>query len=497
LSLRARLLLGIVALVTGGLSVMAIVTYEEQRSFLYSRIDGQVRESVGPVSFALARRGELGAAIAVPKRRAQPRLPFTRPHRGALGLLPLGTFGELIGADGKLAGQPVFFHYGSTPPPTLPSHFPRSTLRRPRLFTFSTARGARYRAVAVGVPGGTLVAAVPLREEDQALGRLVLVEGLVGGGVLLALVALGWLVLQVGLRPLERIGATAAQIAHGDLSRRVSPSNDRTEVGRLGAALNEMLSQIEHAFAERGAGEERLRQFLADASHELRTPLQAILGYAELQRLGILKKPAEAARALERIESEAVRMGRIVDDLLTLARLGELPASTPDVVELAELARHVVEDVRATDRQRRIELLVSQPGTHPVHGDADQLRRVLANLLRNAVIHTPAGTPVQVSVRRREAAVLLEVRDHGPGLPEGANERVFERFWRGQTGRHRGPGGSGLGLAIVQAIVTAHHGTVRAENVPDGGARFRITLPALADRELSVNAQQTPTLTTP
>ena len=303
-----------------------------------------------------------------------------------------------------------------------------------------------------------------------------MVELLVGAGVILALIALGAIVIRIGLRPLSRIGQTASEIAAGDLSRRVEPSDATTEVGRLGASLNEMLAQIETAFAARQDSENRLRRFLADASHELRTPLAAIRGYAELFRIGAADDPETLARAMSRIESESQRMGVLVEDLLLLAQLDQVPEPRRVPVDLSQLAEHAVDDLRVTAPDRVVSLHQTQPAT--VLGDPDQLRQLLANLTRNAVVHTPVGTPVELSVDRRGDNVVLVVRDHGPGLPADAGEALFERFWRSEGGRRRGRGGAGLGLAIADAIVQAHFGTISADDAPDGGARFVVTLAA-------------------
>jgi len=268
---------------------------------------------------------------------------------------------------------------------------------------------------------------------------------------------------------------TAGAIAGGDLSRRVSPATPRTEVGRLGLALNRMLDRLEEAFAERQASEDRLRQFLADASHELRTPLASIRGYAELFRMGATQGREETELAMRRIEDESRRMGVLVEDLLTLARLDETPQLRREPVDLAKLARDVVTDAQATAPERPIG--VQAPDVAIVSGDPHQLHQVLANLMRNALVHTPAGSAIEVSVRRDGRTVEIGVRDHGPGLPDGERERLFERFWRAEAGRERGKAGAGLGLAIVHDIVAAHHGSVSADNAAGGGALLLVTLP--------------------
>ena len=455
-----------------------MVTYEEQRSFLLTRVDQQVGNSRLPVSVALNLIH--GGAASRPSSAARPAAHPPSTFQTS------GTYGVLLGPSGNVI-ESHSFTYGEAPPspPALPRSFPVSPFRSRRIhpFTVNSIAGPSlsYRVAAFVVSGGrTLVVAVPLRDVDQTLQRLIVVEGLVGAGVVLTLIALGWVVIRVGLRPLERIGRVASEIAHGDLSRRVSPANDRTEVGRLGSSLNEMLGQIEQAFADRAQSEERLRRFLADASHELRTPLASIRGYAELFRLGAASDPAEVERAMSRIEAEATRMGALVENLLLLARLEELPEAPLIVVDLTELAEHAVQDTRASAPDR--DVLMHADGPVRVMGDPGQLRQVLSNLTRNAVIHTAPGTAIEITVARQSDRAVIEVRDHGAGLAPGTGNRMFERFWRTEGGRSRGPGGAGLGLAIVKAIVETHHGNVDAHNADGGGAVFRVTLPLGQDQ---------------
>jgi two-component system, OmpR family, sensor kinase len=476
-SLRSRLLAGVLAIAALGLVALAAIVYAEQRSFLLDRVDQQVRAAPVAMTRALAEQG-VGPAVA-PGRGPGGGPPDGRVPGGGPGAplfnLPPGTYGERRDAAGRVLGSAVI-SYGQTIAgrPAIPAAVPLD-----RAFTVGSSKGSgRYRAIATAPPfgAGTTVVAIPLRETDQTLDRLLLVEGLVILGILLALGLVAWIVVRVGLRPLDRIGHTAGAIAGGDLSHRVAATDPRTEVGRLGVALNAMLDRLEHAFTERQASEDRLRRFLADASHELRTPLASIRGYAELYRMGATSEPAELERSMGRIEDEAARMGVLVEDLLTLARLDEI-ADAPHVpVDVGALARDAVDDARVTAPDREIGLELDGPAL--VSGDADQLRQVLANLVRNAVVHTPAGTPVEVSAARRGGSVRVEVRDHGPGLPEAEPDAVFERFWRAEGGRERGRGGAGLGLAIVAGIVDAHGGTVSARNAGDGGAAFVVSLPA-------------------
>lgn len=473
LSLRARLLIGLVTLGAIGLGAAALVTYEEQRSFLLTRVDQQVSRARLPVAIGLG--------------LVQPRVPAARSgsipetsnqHSPATSQVP-GAYGILLGKAGNVLKVQSFDSEAAPAAPSLPSHFPIAQLRSSRVHLFTVAANGSsgpYRAAAFSVGGGrVLVVAVPLAAVNQTLHRLIVVEAAVAGGIILLLVGLGWLVIRLGLRPLERIGTVASEIAHGDLSRRVRAGNPRTEIGRLGVSLNEMLGQIEQAFADRQESEERLRRFLSDASHELRTPLASIRGYAELFRLGAAGDQASLERAMARIESEAARMGGMVEDLLILARLDELPEMQFVPVELRALAENAVHDTRAMAPGRPVSLIADGPVT--VLGDPGELRQVLANLTRNAVIHTTDGTAIEVSVARRGSHAVIAVRDHGSGLPAGADGHVFERFWRAKGGRTRGPGGAGLGLAIVSAVAHAHHGEVEGENAPGGGAVFRVTLP--------------------
>ncbi len=356
--------------------------------------------------------------------------------------LPPGTYGQLRSATGKVVDQVVLSYGQAAPsPPRIPSDLPVD-----RLLTVPSRRDddLRYRVLAEPSfkSSGTTMVAVPLREVDQTLDRLLLVEALVIGGVLVALAAGAWFLVRRGLRPLERMEQAAGAIAAGDLSRRVSPANRKTEVGRLGLALNGMLGRLEQAFAERRASEQRLRRFLADASHELRTPLASIRGYAELFRTGAARDPANSEKAMRRIEDEAARMGVLVEDLLTLARLEEPRDRVREPVELAVLVGDAVDDARATAPERVIEL-ATEPSA--MVGDADQLRQVTGNLLRNALVHTPPASSIEVTLRHAGRELVLEVRDHGPGL----------------------------GLAIVEA----HGGRVEAANAPGDGAVFTVRLP--------------------
>jgi two-component system, OmpR family, sensor kinase len=486
-SLRSRVLTSVLVLAAAGLVLLAAVTYAEQRSFLLERVDQEVKGAVAPLSQILDSRGLVPAggtsSPATTGGRAQQGAGAFGPGGGGRELgggpprlnLPPGTYGQRRDASGKVLGDELIT-YGQTAPPApkIPARVPLG-----KFFTVGSvgSSGLRYRVFAKQDPedSGITIAAVPLGEVDQTLSRLLLVEGLVIGGVLLALGVSAFFVVRLGLRPLDRMEVTAGEIAAGQLSRRVTPATSRTEVGRLGLALNAMLDRLEKAFAERTASEERLRQFLADASHELRTPLASIRGYAELHRMGATEDAAGAEQAMRRIEDESKRMGVLVEDLLTLARLDEEPEPRQEPVDMAMLARDAAEDARATAPDR--EITVQAPDSAIVSGDPHQLRQVLANLTRNVLVHTPAGTPIEMSVMQDDGTVTLEVRDHGPGLPPNSGNSLFDRFWRAEGGRERGKAGAGLGLAIVHGVVSAHGGEISAQNAPGGGAVFVVRLP--------------------
>src|SRR3954447_4996086 len=305
MSLRARLLAALIVLAAAGLVTLAAVTYAEQRSFLLDRVDQQARDAQRAVNFELM-GPDLGPGVPGCARRLPPPplingigvgRPGGRGDEGGSGPqgLPRGTVGQLRGPANRVLRSTSVRPHGedALPAPKLPRSI---RLDKPTTVGSKDGSGLRYRVLAEPThdrPALTTVVALPLRESDATLDRLLRVEALVIGGVLLLLGALAWWVVRLGLRPLARMGETAGAIARGDLSRRVSPATERTEVGRLGLALNAMLGQIEKAFAERQASESRLRQFLADASHELRTPLASIRGYAELFRIGAARKPVD------------------------------------------------------------------------------------------------------------------------------------------------------------------------------------------------------------
>lgn len=501
-SLRARLLVSVVALTTAGLAVLGAVVYAQQYDFLMARADEQTRTAAPAIAAALSDAGVDDPGM--PQVPGDGRGPYavegggrgrggvardgvvpSPDERGAgaggppsLRLTP-GVWGARVAGDGEVLGSVALTYGEAAPsPPALPAALPADG----ELVTVPSRDGSlEYRLSARTFPGAetTTVVAVPLSDVQDQLSRLLLVLAAVIASVLVVLVAVGSWLVRRSLRPLDRIGDTAGRIAAGDYSERVAPDDPTTEVGRLGRSLNGMLDQIEDSFAQREASEHRLRQFLSDASHELRTPLASIRGYAELHRMGAAGDPAESARAIGRIEQEAARMGVLVEDLLALARLDEVRETVREPVDLAELARDAVADAHATAPERDVTLSAEGDDT-VVLGDEGQLRQVIGNLVRNALVHTPDGTPIEIAVGgERGGPVELVVRDHGPGLPVDDGAELFERFWRADPARTRGAAGAGLGLAIVHAVVTAGGGSVHAANADDGdGAVFTVKLPS-------------------
>ncbi|MFF2030797.1 ATP-binding protein [Arthrobacter sp. NPDC058192] len=363
--------------------------------------------------------------------------------------------------------------------------------------------GGNWRVVAVNVVdnnrrSAVVVIGLPLDPVDSVMEHAALV--VVGVGLLtlvLAFFIATWTVSR-SFRPLARVEKTAAAIAAGDLSRRVEVENPGTEVGRLGSSLNAMLAHIETAFAARMASEARMRRFAADASHELRTPLVTIRGFSELYRHGALSTPEDVATAMGRIESEAKRMGAMVEDLLLLARIDEQRPLQQKPADLLLLAHDAVVDTQASDRSRTITLTGldgAAPAAAPVLGDEAKLRQVVSNLVGNALRYTPEGSPIEIGVGVRSGPdgaqhSVIEVRDHGPGVPDGEAARIFERFYRADTSRTRETGGSGLGLAIVAAIVGSHSGSVRVATTDGGGATLVVSIPFLDEDAIKPSAAE-------
>ena len=469
--LRVTLVLALLALVTAALLASGLTATALLRGYLVDRIDSQLHEAAPGIS------------------SPQNFRPWAREGRLGGPPLPSNFYVQYSKVDGS--GREGF---KQTPRETSSApELPVLTLdqvkdKGPTPFTVDdSAGGAPWRVLAVPLrtDNGSVMIAQSLADVNQTVQRLVGVEIAVGVILLVLLAGVGSYVVRRSLRGLEDVENTAVAIAGGDLSRRVPERDPRTEVGRLSGALNQMLGQIETAFAERTASEtsarrseDRMRRFVADASHELRTPLTSIRGFAELAR----QRGGEVEPAtMRRIEEEAKRMGLLVDDLLLLARLDQQRPLTRRPVDLLGLAGDAVHDARAVQPDRQVALEILPGSVAPVvTGDEARLRQVLGNLMSNALHHTPVDAPVTVAVGTADGAALVAVRDSGPGLTPEQKSRVFERFYRADTARTRATGGSGLGLSIVAALVAAHHGTVDVTDSPGRGTTFTVHLPLAA-----------------
>jgi two-component system OmpR family sensor kinase len=474
--LRVKLVAIVVLLVIAALAGSGAIATATLRSYLVGRVDDQLKAAKQPTA-----EHQLGTIAA----------QHDNDHRAPDGddfHLPSAFVIEVTDASGAVVYDQSNLVDSSEPLPHLPSVTgAQSSAAGTRTFTVRAVSGDdSWRVLATPITladgtTGTLLIAQSLDEVQSTVDRLIRLFLAIGAVTVVVLAGVGYLVVRASLRPLRAVETTAARIAGGDLTHRVPDADPHTEVGRLSGALNVMLAEIEQAFAERAASENRMRRFVADASHELRTPLTSIRGFAELYRQGAVSEPQDVRRAMARIEDEAKRMGLLVEDLLLLARLDQERPLERAPVDMLALAGDAVHDAQATDPEREITLDIGPTDPPPVvTGDERRLRQVLANLVTNALQHTPPGTAVTVRVASRDGTVELDVADVGPGMTEEQAARVFERFYRADPARDHSAGGTGLGLAIVAALVAGHGGTVDVSTAPGAGTRFRVTLPLSA-----------------
>lgn len=449
-------------LVACGLAASGIMVTSILRHSLVSRIDQTLTEASR--SWAQA-----------PRRQSAP--PYEGPDPGRP---PSKFYVRGIGTD----GTPFTAINDRNAEPALP---PDNNVG-PNPTTLASVNGSdiQWRAVSVRGPHGLITVAIDLSDVQHTVRSLVWLQFGIGVAVLIVVGIAGFAVVHRSLRPLTEVEQTAAAIAAGQLDRRVPERDPRTEVGRLSLALNGMLTQIQQAVAssessaEKARGsEDRMRRFITDASHELRTPLTTIRGFAELYRQGAAR---DVAMLLSRIESEASRMGLLVDDLLLLARLDVQRPLEYLRVDLLALVSDAVHDAQAIDPKRTITMeVLDGPGTPEVLGDEPRLRQVLSNLAVNALQHTPSSADVVIRVGTDGDDAVLEVADGGPGMSQQDASRVFERFYRTDSSRARASGGTGLGLSIVSSLVHAHGGVVTVTTAPGEGCCFRVTLPRVSE----------------
>jgi signal transduction histidine kinase len=467
LSLRARLLAGLIALTAVFLVVMGVVSSVALGKLEQDQFNAELRLAARQPVAQIARAPDgFAAAYLLPRTGAYGELtPSTRTSaqmRDVLATLSGKSYGDVRRYLRSLAASDTPFNLTVSGEPTL------RAIWRPVISTGAAADGV----LPVGV--NVILVGRPVAAISSQVSGLVRTE-LITGAVLLALVALcgGWLIGR-GLAPLGRMARTADLVtSSGDLTARMPDSNDDHETGRLAGAINTMLDRIQQAFGARLESEQKVRQFAADASHELRTPLTTIRGYAELYRQGALG-PGELPSAMRRIEQEAERMSMLVAELLELARLDRESSLDLTETDLAALARDAVADALAVEPGRPVTADV--PPSLLVTADEPRIRQVLANLLGNVRAHTPPGTAATVRLYRAGEGAVLEVSDDGPGMSDQDAALAFDRFHRGA----RGDGeltGSGLGLSIVAAIAAAHGGYARLHSAPGSGTTVHLWIP--------------------
>ncbi len=492
MSLRLRLLLAVGAIAIVALVVADFATYSALRSSLYNQVDQELAQRQPAV-----RVNQLTGNVVCPSPQGggggSPLDNGGGPDGGVGGgenfpnVFGISYVSVVKAGGGVVEGLECPAYVGTHAyRPQLPSQITGFSTQpdgtEVAYFTTGSVNpsGPSFRVKAQKVTAGALsgdvlVQAQPLGDQNSTLHTLFLTELAVTAGALVLALAGGWWLVRLGLRPLEDVERTADSIAAGDLDQRVPGADQPTEVGRLARALNVMLERIQAAFSARVASEARLReneqhlrQFVADASHELRTPIAAVSAYAELFERGGSQHAEDLPRIVSGIRTETARMDRLVNDLLTLARLDEGVPMEMAPVELVALASEAVRTAAAVGPAWPVRFSAARPVE--VLGDKDRLRQVLDNLLANVRAHTPPGTTATVHVDQIGEQAQIEVRDTGPGMPEEDARRVFERFFRADPARTRTSGGSGLGLSIVSAIVMAHGGSVDGHVEAGGGS---------------------------
>ncbi len=493
--LRTRVLAGVLLVTLAALAAFDVAAVTALRTYLVGQTDsqlGQVLSLYRLVNFAgrntrlpsgghgarartpgqhrLAPPGFRPRSAAVPAS-ARLQAPVLQPYSVQLvSGKSVKRVSPSVAIRGVVIGGAAFL-------PKLPENLSALSASGQGQTVASLPGNQQLRIMAAPDPGeGIIVAATSLDGVNRTVGQLelILVIGSAAAG-LLAAGGVAW-VMRRGLRPIETMAGQADAITAGDLTSRVSPHDPRTEVGRLGAALNGMLARIEDFITEREASQEATRRFFADASHELRTPLASLRANAELYQQGALTSRAQVDEAMRRITLESQRMGGLVDDMLRLARLDQHPAQQDDLVDLTALVEGCAERARVADPARTWNACVD-PGL-VVTGDEELLRRAVDNLLANVRAHTPAGTVAAITAASCDGTVVVEVNDDGPGVPADRLPRIFERFYRAAAPSPHP--GAGLGLAIVSAVAATHHGTAEARLNEPHGLRITLAVPAAA-----------------
>ena len=477
--LRIQVLVGVVLVTLVALAAFDLAAVAALHGYLLARTDGQLRTVQGqyraqgvvqsvPVPPGVPRQVFLPGRPVGPPQKSSWAKTVVGPHL----MLP-GTLGQYYVAWVSPRGSRVFVHGNPALVPLLPPNLAALAAGRRAQTVVSVIGGDQLRLQAVNEAGGSLVVTTSLAAVNSTTARLALI--VIAGSVaaaMLVFVGVAWIVRR-GLRPIETMAAQADRITAGDLTDRVHPDDSATEVGRLGAALNGMLTRIEAALHEREASQELTRRFFADASHELRTPLASLRANAELYQQGALPQRAQVDEAMRRIVLEAQRMSALVDDMLRLARLDHHPEQQHAEVDLTALISECAERARIAGPARTW-LTDIEPGL-TVTGDEELLHRAVGNLLANVAAHTPATAVGTITAAGCASTVTIDVSDDGPGVPAAQLPRIFDRFYRPPAPSRRP--GSGLGLAIVTAVAAAHHGTATATLNQPHGLRVTLALP--------------------
>lgn len=479
-SLRTKLTSISVALIGLLLVVSSFGTISLLRTYLLQNVDTLLTTTAS----TLSREDPLTLEARLASKQVQlPRLPsdFYIAYLGADGSLLIGLVASTSDADSvpNLAkfNLPAVLTTQGIP-------FEIEDLATAESAS-EKSRGKSWRMVAVPLTSlpGSIVVALPTGSNNALLAQYGVI-GFSFGLLLLTLSALSiWLTISSALRPLAEVERTAKAVAGGDISQRLIEREGKTEIGRLNAALNSMLGSIESALNSRNKTLDQMRRFVADASHELRTPLVSVRGYAELYRMGALKNESDVAEAMGRIESEAIRMSGLVESLLALARLDEGKPLVLVDSDVAAVSRDAARDASVADQKREIQVvnLAGQPLADDAEVrasvDVNALRQVFTNLLANASRFSPIDRPISIALGPVGTDLVIEVIDHGEGIPKQLRDKVFERFYRVDNSRNAETGGSGLGLAIVQSIVLSHRGTIKVLETKGGGATFKVTIP--------------------
>jgi two-component system OmpR family sensor kinase len=478
--LRLKVMAGVVVVTLVALVAFDVGAVATMRRYLLSQTDSNLKVAL---TLTIPRLDTIlpadGAAARTMTTRPGAPAPSARPVRanfqalaGAFDMAFLPAHGGQVtlqvAAGGASASTAGGFTWYLSPAAA-------KVAARPGPHTLANPLGkGEVRVQSLPVTGGSLVAGTSL---DQVARTIDKVEAIVTTGSLAVVLLIGlgvFMVLRRGLRPIETMASEADRISAGDLTDRVAPHHPRSEVGRLGTALNGMLARIEADVQEREASQEQMRRFFADASHELRTPLASLRANAELYQQGALTSPGQVDEVMNRIVLETRRMGRLVDDMLRLARLGQHPGRSAEPVDVTAVVAGCAERVQVADPARSWRVRVAAGLT--AVGDEELLRRAVDNLLMNVLVHTPRGTAGTITAAAAGGQVVIEVGDDGPGVPPDKLPHVFERFYRASA--HPGRPGSGLGLAIAAEIAAAHGGAAHAAAASPHGLRITLTIPA-------------------